>query len=35
MTDIGHGSFNARGKAPRDFYFRDPDGDVTEVRHYD
>ncbi|MER5524535.1 VOC family protein [Streptomyces sp. NPDC002677] len=35
MTDIGHDSFGARGKAPRNFYFRDPDGNVVEARHYD
>lgn len=35
MTDIGHDSFGARGKAPRTFYFSDPDGNVVEARHYD
>jgi catechol 2,3-dioxygenase-like lactoylglutathione lyase family enzyme len=34
MTDIGHDSFGARGKATRNFYFRDPDGNVFEARHY-
>ncbi|MEU9985829.1 VOC family protein [Streptomyces sp. NPDC048045] len=34
MTDIGHDSFGARGKAMRNFYFRDPDGNVLEARHY-
>jgi catechol 2,3-dioxygenase-like lactoylglutathione lyase family enzyme len=34
MTDIGHDSFGARGVAPRNFYFRDPDGNVVEARHY-
>ena len=34
MTDFGHDSFGARGKAPRNFYFRDPDGNVVEARHY-
>ena len=27
-------SFGARGLAPRAFYFRDPDGNVLEARHY-
>lgn len=35
LSDIGHDSFGARGKAPRNFYFRDPDGNVFEARHYD
>jgi catechol 2,3-dioxygenase-like lactoylglutathione lyase family enzyme len=35
MSDIGHDSFGARGNAPRTFYFRDPDGNVFEARHYD
>ncbi|MEU9448408.1 VOC family protein [Streptomyces sp. NPDC048277] len=34
MTDIGHDSYGARGEAPRNFYFRDPDGNVVEARHY-
>ncbi|ANP54394.1 catechol 2,3-dioxygenase-like lactoylglutathione lyase family enzyme [Streptomyces griseochromogenes] len=34
MSDIGHDSFGARGKATRNFYFRDPDGNVFEARHY-
>ena len=34
VTDIGHDSFGARGKATRNFYFRDPDGNVFEARHY-
>ena len=35
MSDIGHDSFGARGDATRNFYFRDPDGNVFEARHYD
>ncbi|MFS4093520.1 VOC family protein [Streptomyces sp. AF1A] len=34
MTDIGHDSFGARGRATRNFYFRDLDDNVIEVRHY-
>ncbi|MER6468223.1 VOC family protein [Streptomyces collinus] len=34
MTDVGHDSFGARGPATRTFYFRDPDGNVIEARHY-
>ncbi|MFE0250369.1 VOC family protein [Streptomyces sp. NPDC059010] len=35
VTDISHGSFGARGNAKRSFYFRDPDGNIFEARHYD
>ncbi|MEV7996959.1 VOC family protein [Streptomyces sp. NPDC086077] len=34
MTDMGHDSFGARGNARRSFYFRDPDGNLFEARHY-
>ncbi|WP_338898886.1 VOC family protein [Streptomyces sp. TG1A-60] len=34
VSDISNDSFGARGKARRNFYFRDPDGNVFEVRHY-
>ncbi|MFF6917016.1 VOC family protein [Streptomyces sp. NPDC012466] len=35
MSDHSHDSFGARGAATRSFYFRDPDGNVFEARHYD
>ncbi|MFF8100520.1 VOC family protein [Streptomyces sp. NPDC016640] len=35
VTDFSHDSFGARGPARRSFYFRDPDGNVFEARHYD
>ncbi|WP_328482579.1 VOC family protein [Streptomyces sp. NBC_00377] len=35
VSDVSHGSFGARGDATRSFYFRDPDGNVVEARHYD
>ncbi|MEU6280575.1 VOC family protein [Streptomyces sp. NPDC047028] len=34
MSDIGHDSYGARGNADRSFYFRDPDGNIVEARHY-
>lgn len=34
VSGISHGSFGARGEAPRSFYFRDPDGNILEARHY-
>lgn len=35
VSDLSHDSFGARGTARRSFYFRDPDGNVFEARHYD
>ncbi|MEU2058684.1 VOC family protein [Streptomyces sp. NPDC013455] len=35
VSPIDHGSSGARGNATRSFYFRDPDGNVFEARHYD
>lgn len=34
VSDFSHDSFGARGMARRSFYFRDPDGNVFEARHY-
>jgi len=34
MTKVEEGSFGARGLATGSFYFRDPDGNVLEARHY-
>ncbi|MEU5592056.1 VOC family protein [Streptomyces sp. NPDC020298] len=35
VSKIAHDSYGARGKARRSFYFRDPDGNVFEARHYE
>ncbi|MGQ4385995.1 VOC family protein [Streptomyces sp. SAS_270] len=35
VSDLTYDSFGARGKAKRSFYFRDPDGNVFEARHYE
>ncbi|MET8831562.1 VOC family protein [Streptomyces sp. NPDC004610] len=35
LSEISHDSYGARGPARRSFYFRDPDGNVFEARHYD
>lgn len=35
VSGIDHGLSGARGNATRSFYFRDPDGNVFEARHYD
>ncbi|GGX54675.1 VOC family protein [Streptomyces minutiscleroticus] len=35
VSDVSYDAFGARGRARRSFYFRDPDGNVFEARHYD
>jgi catechol 2,3-dioxygenase-like lactoylglutathione lyase family enzyme len=35
VSDFSYDSFGARGVARRSFYFRDPDGNVFEARHYE
>ncbi|WP_367323961.1 VOC family protein [Streptomyces sp. HUAS ZL42] len=35
VSDFSYDSYGARGMARRSFYFRDPDGNVFEARHYD
>ncbi|MFF9084832.1 VOC family protein [Streptomyces sp. NPDC014991] len=35
VSDIDRGLSGARGDATRSFYFRDPDGNIFEARHYD
>jgi catechol 2,3-dioxygenase-like lactoylglutathione lyase family enzyme len=34
VSDFTHDAYGARGMAERSFYFRDPDGNVFEARHY-
>lgn len=34
LSDLSYDSYGARGMARRSFYFRDPDGNVFEARHY-
>ncbi|MFD1659867.1 VOC family protein [Streptomyces caeni] len=35
VSDYSYDAFGARGAARRSFYFRDPDGNVFEARHYE
>jgi catechol 2,3-dioxygenase-like lactoylglutathione lyase family enzyme len=35
LSDFTYDAFGARGKAKRSFYFRDPDGNIFEARHYE
>ncbi|MGW3494996.1 VOC family protein [Streptomyces sp. NPDC001020] len=34
VSNFSYDSFGARGPARRSFYFRDPDGNIVEARHY-
>ncbi|WP_371672232.1 VOC family protein [Streptomyces sp. NBC_00289] len=35
VSDLSYDSYGARGMARRSFYFRDPDGNIFEARHYE
>ncbi|MFC7261605.1 MULTISPECIES: VOC family protein [Streptomyces] len=35
LSGFSYDSYGARGLAKRSFYFRDPDGNVFEARHYE
>ncbi|MET8284772.1 VOC family protein [Streptomyces sp. NPDC051639] len=35
VSGFSYDAFGARGTAKRSFYFRDPDGNVFEARHYE
>ncbi|KAB1145737.1 VOC family protein [Streptomyces luteolifulvus] len=35
VSDFSYDAYGARGTARRSFYFRDPDGNVFEARHYE
>ncbi|MER5180711.1 VOC family protein [Streptomyces sp. NPDC002896] len=35
ISEFSYDAFGARGNARRSFYFRDPDGNIFEARHYD
>ncbi|WP_221360800.1 VOC family protein [Streptomyces beigongshangae] len=35
LSDFSYGASGARGEAKRSFYFRDPDGNIFEARHYE
>ncbi|MET7381896.1 VOC family protein [Streptomyces sp. NPDC005526] len=35
VSKLSYDSYGARGEARRSFYFRDPDGNIVEARHYD